>query len=155
MNEIRYELSYEDYHSFYSIFMDWRHYGDNWLVCDERVFEAINYALCYVVPTHPDCQPKDQANFANLVSISRSLGIYSWFGPDWANQVEALCAAVDEATCQYFRNADVFQPAGLDEVSLTVIEHVVQNAFNQKFAEYNPDFSTNGWATEPTEFDIT
>ena len=116
--ELKEVLTYSEYHEFLNIYRQWLRENKN--VCDDRVFDAINDALCQVQIENEACQPSSYRQLSELGALLTSLGIYSLYGPNWASQVEAVCAELgeDNSTCQVFRATNVSQPYGSTEVGL-------------------------------------
>ena len=154
-NEVKSELTYSEYREFYHLFMQWRYEGDNWWVCDDRVFDAINDALCQVQPSNSDCQPESIRLLCEQQDNFKQVGAFEVFGGDnWATQLDDFCALLGEDSfdCQYYRAVDVSRPFGSDPTGLQYTAHIAQLGYNQQFVRYNPDFCTNGWFTEPEVF---
>ena len=160
-NEIRNELSYEEYHKFYNHFMQWRYTGDNWWACDDSVFDAINDALCKVQPSNSDCQPANQARFYALINALRDAGFYSLYGDRADEQVAAVCAALGDESNECKNLTSIvgnLSRQGPCETSLQVLEHAYQQSQYGEFTAYNSNFELDGWFTAGSPFaleDIT
>ena len=76
------------------------------------------------------CVPDVLANYYAFLTISDELGIFSFYGPDWENQVTQLCERVGEASCAALQ-ATV--GAGFKEVAVQELDQMWQNSFSGAF----------------------
>ena len=111
---------------------------------------------CIADPTPVECRPAEQVAWSYFLDGLSELNIITLFGPDHANQVTSICTKFGNPSdvCTYFTNVDVSYPNGRAEISVKLLDHLVQIAFAGKFVEYNDSWATNGWYTDMPEYDV-
>lgn len=92
------------------------------------------------------------------------LNIYSRYGPNWAEQVDEICAEVSEASCDAFkatitdnegRRLDaVTADEGLKEMSIQQYEHMWQQSYHRKFNEWSATWAEDGWTADIPEINV-
>ena len=75
-----------------------------------------------------------------LQDVVEKLHINSFYGPDWATQVAAICWKVDYYTCKSFK-ATV--DAGFAEMGVQQLEHMFQMSFTSSFNQYSSTFEAD------------
>ena len=157
LRELRDTLDYQSYKEFYYCFKDWRYSFGKAYKYNYSWQEGIDECLCGVAVEDPVCQPEIQLGWSNFLAAMDKLDIYSLYGPDHDAQVDAICGEYGEDSdlCVYFRNVDATYPEGRTEISVRMLDHIVQQAFAGDFSRYNEDWTTNGWYTTTPAYDVT
>jgi len=119
------------------------HYPDNcFKYCDW--YPHYCDAFCERFPQF--CIPDEVKNFYDFLDLVAELEIYSFYGPKWADQVDAICEKVDTASCDALK-ATVSTvedgDAGYREMSVQQLEHMWQQSYTGRFMEYNDSFRTS------------
>ena len=97
--EIRDELTKDQYRKFYYAYRKWEqaNYSDWWKNYKWR--EGVKEAVCKIKPSSMRCQPADEAGIASFFNAANTANVFSFYGPDWATQIDAICAAEKPMTC--------------------------------------------------------
>ena len=100
------------------------------------------------------CVPDDIQNYYNFLDLVRAKGIYSFYGPNWEDQVDRVCHWVGNwsHTCISLRAS---LDKGYKEMSVKQLEHLWQVDYTESFARFNEDFLENGWIEDPDVIDIS
>ena len=81
------------------------------------------------------CVPKAISGYYKVQEILKRNDIYSLYGPNWADQVDAICEDVGEWTnlCSSYQDT---VDAGLKEMSCKQLEHMFQMSYNKAYNQF-------------------
>jgi len=129
VRRIKYEeLDKNEYRMFYRYIKEWQRDNkkDKSVYCENGGWEeAIVEALCKVDIERPECQPATIRAFEIILNTLRDNGIYSFFGPNWATQVQTICGIFGPTSnvCAVLNIFPVsFDPESYFEVPLNYVE---------------------------------
>ena len=140
---------------FYRDFKDWRkETGKGWKQEDLWTVAMVD-CLCKILPENEKCQPAAQAQWNNFMTTLTDNGVNSLYGPNWEADVQRICDLDPLAyECTYLTELKDAYPEGREEIPLRMVDHMAQQAWAQQFVEYNENYATNGWFTDPTQYPI-
>ena len=106
--------------------------------------------FCERLPQY--CVPDEIRNFYAFLDIVRDCEIYSFYGPNWSEQVEQICARVNFQTCNSLRATT---DGRYREMSVQQLDHMWQNSYTQKFQSWNPTFATDYEDGDQSDIDLS
>ena len=85
------------------------------------------------------CVPKAISGYYKVQEVLKRNDIYSLYGPNWSDQVDAICEDVGEWTnlCSSYQDT---VDAGLKEMSCKQLEHMFQMSYNQAYNQFSDTF---------------
>lgn len=127
-----YSHSYESYWDRTERYCE--HYPDNcFKYCDW--YPHYCEAFCDRFPQF--CIPDDVKSYYDFLALVEELEIYSFYGPNWADQVVAICERVDTASCESLEatvsTTEVDGDSGYREMSVQQLEHLWQQSYTGEF----------------------
>jgi len=168
LRRIKSVLGYWKYMDFYRALKSIKRskYGrwgpDNSFYCDGNWKDTVKEALCLIDRNQPECVPETYSTFSSLINYLRTTcNANSLFGPNWATELACLCASADfTSTCTYFTNLKVFDDAApqqskLAELGIKQAEHIMQQAIAGTNTQFNNNWATSGWITQPASYDLS
>lgn len=159
--KIRAALTYSEYRAFYNYWSWWkRATGYYKWQCDEAWVEGLKEAVCKVKPDYESCKPDFIGNFESFVNGLTTLGIYSLLGEEWTDEKQAICDAGDAGdtvlatSCAALADKGQY-PNPPQTMGAKLIYQNSQQAINQSFSKYDPDFWGSTWNAEPMNYDLS